>query len=139
MGSWKRCGTTRCDLPFQHYYISDDNMSLVFRSDDGPRYVKAWISHMVMYGLQIATIFFLRVRLMHLNVMKRRAQSLKESQVSGEDSVRSSLSKSRLCVNHLLARMSILPIDKPLTTLLTRKIPTVRIYSNTGRFHKLTF
>ncbi|KAK0453737.1 major facilitator superfamily domain-containing protein [Armillaria borealis] len=58
----------------------------VFRSDDGPRYVKAWISHMVMYGLQIATIFFLRVRLMHLNVLKRRAQSLKESQASGEDS-----------------------------------------------------
>lgn len=58
----------------------------VFRSDDSPRYVKAWISHMVMYGLQIAAIFFLRVRLMRLNVLKRRAQSLKESQASGEDS-----------------------------------------------------
>ncbi|KAK0206651.1 major facilitator superfamily domain-containing protein [Desarmillaria ectypa] len=58
----------------------------VFRSDDGPRYVKAWIAHMVMYGLQIATIFLLRIRLMRLNVLKRRAQSLKESQASGEDS-----------------------------------------------------
>ncbi|KAG7449332.1 MFS general substrate transporter [Guyanagaster necrorhizus] len=58
----------------------------VFRSNDSPRYEKAWIAHMVMYGLQIAAIFFLRVRLMRLNVLKRRAQSLKESQVSGEDS-----------------------------------------------------
>ncbi|KAF8915909.1 major facilitator superfamily domain-containing protein [Mucidula mucida] len=57
----------------------------VFRSDDAPRYYKAWISHIVMYGLQLAAIAFLRARLMRLNVLKRRAQKVAESKTSGED------------------------------------------------------
>ncbi|KAK7695578.1 hypothetical protein QCA50_000214 [Cerrena zonata] len=58
----------------------------VFRSNDGPRYIKAFVTHIVMYGIQLAVIVFLRLRLMRLNVLKRRAQGLRESRENGEDS-----------------------------------------------------
>ncbi|KAI0788139.1 major facilitator superfamily domain-containing protein [Fomes fomentarius] len=57
----------------------------VFRADDAPRYIKAFIAHMVMYALQVALLFFLRGYLMRQNVLKRRAAALRESTASGED------------------------------------------------------
>ncbi|KAJ7628862.1 MFS general substrate transporter [Roridomyces roridus] len=58
----------------------------VFRANDSPRYIHAFIAHMVMYGLQLAAIVFLRLRLMRLNVLKRRAQALQPTmaQANGE-------------------------------------------------------
>ncbi|KAF8897383.1 MFS general substrate transporter [Infundibulicybe gibba] len=58
----------------------------VFRDNDQPRYIKAFVAHMVVYGVQLLVIAYLRIRLMHLNVLKRRAQSLVPTSVSGEDS-----------------------------------------------------
>ncbi|KAJ7283840.1 major facilitator superfamily domain-containing protein [Mycena rebaudengoi] len=48
----------------------------VFRDNDKPRYIKAFIAHMVMYGIQLVAIVVLRIRLMRLNVLKRRAQAM---------------------------------------------------------------
>ncbi|KAG6837956.1 hypothetical protein H0H93_008350 [Arthromyces matolae] len=48
---------------------------LFFRANDAPRYMKAFIAHIVVYGIQLATIVFLRLRLMRLNALKRRAQN----------------------------------------------------------------
>ncbi|KAI5117294.1 hypothetical protein M0805_006816 [Coniferiporia weirii] len=59
----------------------------VFLANDGPRYIKAWTSHIVIYAVQLAAIVFLRARLMRLNVLKRRAQGLAENKVGGEDAV----------------------------------------------------
>ncbi|THV08714.1 MFS general substrate transporter [Dendrothele bispora CBS 962.96] len=56
----------------------------IFRSNDGPRYVKAWIAHIVIYGVQLATIALLRVYLMRQNVLKRRAQAKDATSASGE-------------------------------------------------------
>ncbi|KAI0321867.1 MFS general substrate transporter [Amylostereum chailletii] len=47
----------------------------VFRDNDKPRYIKAFIAHMVLYVVQLLVIVALRLRLMRLNVLKRRAQS----------------------------------------------------------------
>ncbi|KAF5388085.1 hypothetical protein D9615_000249 [Tricholomella constricta] len=57
----------------------------VFRNNDGPRYIKAFVAHIVVYGVQLATILFLRIRLMRLNVLKRRAQSLPATKANGEE------------------------------------------------------
>ncbi|KAI0641737.1 MFS general substrate transporter [Trametes meyenii] len=57
----------------------------VFRDNDGPKYPKAWIVHLVIYGIQLLTIFLLRVRLMRLNVLKRRAQGLSDTPDKVED------------------------------------------------------
>lgn len=46
----------------------------VFRANDAPRYIKAFIAHMVVYGVQLVVIVTLRLRLMRLNALKRRAQ-----------------------------------------------------------------
>jgi len=56
----------------------------VFRANDAPRYIKAFTAHLVMYGLQIAAIMVLRLRLMRLNVLKRRAQALEPTTANGE-------------------------------------------------------
>ncbi|KAF7301406.1 MFS general substrate transporter [Mycena indigotica] len=56
----------------------------VFRDNDKPRYIRAFIAHLVMYGLQLATIVVLRLRLMRLNVLKRREQALEPSKANGE-------------------------------------------------------
>ncbi|KAJ7228810.1 MFS general substrate transporter [Mycena pura] len=56
----------------------------VFRANDAPRYIHAFIAHLVMYGLQLAAIIVLRLRLMRLNVIKRRAQALEPSKANGE-------------------------------------------------------
>lgn len=39
---------------------------------------------MVMYVVQLVTIFALRARLMRLNVLKRRARGLRESKAGGD-------------------------------------------------------
>nr|VWP02591.1 Mitogen-activated protein kinase hog1 (MAP kinase hog1) (EC (BcSAK1) (Stress-activated mitogen-activated protein kinase) [Ganoderma boninense] len=52
----------------------------VFRANDKPRYIRAFIAHLVVYCVQLAALFFLRVYLMRLNVLKRRAAALRESQ-----------------------------------------------------------
>ncbi|KAI0749976.1 major facilitator superfamily domain-containing protein [Daedaleopsis nitida] len=57
----------------------------VFRANDAPRYVKAFIAHMVVYALQVAVLFLLSLYLMRQNVLKRRAAALRESAASGED------------------------------------------------------
>jgi len=57
----------------------------VFRDNDKPRYIKAFVAHIVVYGVQLATIVFLRVRLMRRNVLKRRAQSLPATRGNGEE------------------------------------------------------
>ena len=59
----------------------------VFRANDAPRYVKAFIAHMVVYAVQIATLFFLRLYLMRQNVLKRRAAALRETTAPGEANV----------------------------------------------------
>ena len=56
----------------------------VFRADDAPHYIRAFIAHMAVYGVQLVTIVLLRIRLMHQNVLKRRAQGMLPSQTSGE-------------------------------------------------------
>ncbi|KAJ3479348.1 hypothetical protein NLI96_g9127 [Meripilus lineatus] len=56
----------------------------VFRANDSPRYIKAFIAHMVVYGVQLVTIVLLRLRLMRLNAVKRRSQGVSETQVTGE-------------------------------------------------------
>jgi len=58
----------------------------VFRANDAPRYRKAFVVHIIIYGVQILTIVLLRIRLMRKNVLKRRAQALGDSRASGEDS-----------------------------------------------------
>ncbi|KAJ6629145.1 MFS general substrate transporter [Mycena sp. CBHHK59/15] len=56
----------------------------VFRADDAPRYIRAFIAHMVLYGIQLVAIVVLRLRLMRLNVLKRRAQALEPTKANGE-------------------------------------------------------
>ncbi|KAF9452066.1 MFS general substrate transporter [Macrolepiota fuliginosa MF-IS2] len=53
--------------------------------NDAPRYIKAFIAHMVVYGVQLVTIVFLRLRLTRHNILKRRAQEKTPSKSSGED------------------------------------------------------
>lgn len=57
----------------------------VFRANDAPRYIKAFIVHIVIYGVQMVTIVLLRAHLMRLNVLKRRAQKAVENKLSAED------------------------------------------------------
>ncbi|KAK7061570.1 MFS general substrate transporter [Favolaschia claudopus] len=56
----------------------------VFRANDSPRYIRAFIAHIVMYGVQLTAITVLRLRLMRLNVLKRRAQAIEPSTANGE-------------------------------------------------------
>ena len=57
---------------------------LVFRSNDGPRYIRAFVVHIVVYGIQLVAIVLLRLHLMRLNVLKRRSQSLEQTKASAE-------------------------------------------------------
>jgi len=61
--------------------------SPVFRNNDAPRYVRAFIAHIVVYGIQLATIVFLRIRLMRLNALKRQAQMDTSIKTSGKNLV----------------------------------------------------
>ena len=62
----------------------------VFRANDAPRYIKAFIAHMIVYALQIAVLFFLRLYLMRQNVLKRRAAAAADAaRASGEPRVSS--------------------------------------------------
>ncbi|KIY73759.1 MFS general substrate transporter [Cylindrobasidium torrendii FP15055 ss-10] len=45
----------------------------VFQARDSPGYYRAWVTHIIMYAIQLGAIIFLRARLMRLNVLKRRA------------------------------------------------------------------
>ncbi|KAH8106299.1 MFS general substrate transporter [Cristinia sonorae] len=56
----------------------------VFQDNDKPRYTKAFIAHIVVYGVQLGLIVFLRLRLMRLNVLKRRAQGIAETREGGQ-------------------------------------------------------
>lgn len=100
----------------------------MFRSNDGPKYIKAWVVHIVVYGVQLATIILLRLRLMRLNALKRRAQGLKESRENGDDSV--SVDKSpeaydRHCNSN--SRQSTFLTNTPSTTLRIRRTLIVSI------------
>lgn len=57
----------------------------VFRDNDKPRYIKAFVAHIIVYGIQLTTIVLLRIRLMRQNVVKRHAQSLPETRANGEE------------------------------------------------------
>lgn len=57
-------------------HISKRLILSVFRANDSPRYIKAFIAHIVLYGVQLVAIIFLRIHLMHRNVLKRRAQGM---------------------------------------------------------------
>lgn len=57
----------------------------MFIATDGPRYQKAWTTHIVIYAIQFSTLIFLRARLMRLNTLKRGAQGLPDSNLGGED------------------------------------------------------
>ena len=62
----------------------------VFRANDKPRYIKAFIAHMVVYGVQVVVLFLLRLYLMRLNALKRRAAALHEASAESDSvSVRS--------------------------------------------------
>ena len=62
----------------------------VFRADDAPRYVRAFVAHMVVYGVQVVVLFALRGYLMRLNVLKRRAAADADAaRASGEPRVSS--------------------------------------------------
>ena len=54
----------------------------VFRANDGPRYVHAFIAHIVVYSVQVLVLFGLRGYLMRLNALKRRAADAREVNVS---------------------------------------------------------
>ncbi|KII95361.1 hypothetical protein PLICRDRAFT_170021 [Plicaturopsis crispa FD-325 SS-3] len=56
----------------------------VFRANDGPRYVKAFVVHIIVYGIQLLVIVLLRIHLMRQNVLKRRAQKLPPTSTTGE-------------------------------------------------------
>jgi hypothetical protein len=75
-------------ISFTQTIFQRTNLSIsgpqVFRANDSPRYIRAFIAHLVMYGVQIAAIFVLRLRLMRLNVLKRRAQALEPTKANGE-------------------------------------------------------
>lgn len=100
----------------------------VFRSNDSPRYIKAFIAHLVVYCVQLAALFFLRLYLMRLNVLKRRATALRESSSSGEERV-SPLASSFVAVLATLSGARVCRASNSLTrtpsmTLLTRKTLT---------------
>jgi hypothetical protein len=57
----------------------------MFLANDGPRYLKAWTSHIVVYAVQCATIVFLRIYLMRQNALKRRAASGAEAIADGAE------------------------------------------------------
>lgn len=57
----------------------------VFRSNDAPRYTKAFVVHIVIYAIQCTVIVLLRVHLMRQNVLKRRAKGLAATRTSGQD------------------------------------------------------
>lgn len=76
-----------CRYYAEYCFGSEGRVGAVFRSNDAPRYIKAFIAHIVVYGVQLVAIVFLRLRLMRQNVLKRRAQAIAPSKSSGEDSV----------------------------------------------------
>ena len=61
----------------------------VFRDNDKPRYIKAFVAHMVVYVVQVVVLFFLRMYLMRLNVLKRRAAAARELETPVSGSVSS--------------------------------------------------
>ncbi|KAJ4472329.1 major facilitator superfamily domain-containing protein [Lentinula aciculospora] len=54
-------------------------------ANDAPRYVKAFIVHIIIYGIQLTVIVFLRLHLIRRNQSKRQARALQETGASGED------------------------------------------------------
>jgi len=74
--------------------------SPVFQDNDAPRYVKAFVAHIVVYGIQLATIIFLRIRLMRLNALKRRAQMDTSNKIDSKDLVR-------------ISQIDAVPINRP--------------------------
>ncbi|CAA7259541.1 unnamed protein product [Cyclocybe aegerita] len=59
----------------------------VFRETEAPRYVKAFVAHIVMYGIQLATIFLLRLHLMRQNILKRRAQGIVVGEKASDEGI----------------------------------------------------
>ena len=70
----------------------------VFRADDAPRYVRAFVAHMVVYGVQVVVLFALRGYLMRLNVLKRRAAADADAaRASGEPRVSFEAGSYKFC------------------------------------------
>jgi len=57
----------------------------VFQANDGPRYFRAFVAHIVVYGVQLVTIFLLRIHLMRQNALKRQAKDIRSSKGIPED------------------------------------------------------
>ncbi|KAF8974370.1 major facilitator superfamily domain-containing protein [Flammula alnicola] len=57
----------------------------VFRDNDKPRYIKAFVAHIIVYGIQLVVIFLLRLHLMRRNALKRRAHTSAPSKRIGEN------------------------------------------------------
>jgi hypothetical protein len=87
----------------------------VFKSNDAPRYTQAFIAHIVVYGVQMATIVFLRLYLMRQNALKRRAQDIAPGQPSNEDAVGIDQFLCQSSFDHVKSRARISHTDMPLT------------------------
>lgn len=66
---------TGIDIPLSAWATGNAVGPQVFQSNDAPHYIKAFIAHLVVYCVQIVAIIVLRLRLMRLNQLKRRAQN----------------------------------------------------------------
>ena len=80
---------------------------------------------MVVYGIQLVAIVFLRLRLMRLNVIKRREQGIRESQAAGQEAVRTAFIVVAPHFDRVYYRESRLATGTLLTISLTEKIETV--------------
>ena len=126
MGRWK-CGwpprrvmiaILRCHHRHNNFFV------IVFRANDAPRYIKAFIAHMVVYGVQLVVIVTLRLRLMRLNALKRRAQKDFDD---AANRVRYYMTSSSCCSTSDQRSRNELSTNTHLTILRTRKIRIVRI------------
>jgi hypothetical protein len=86
-GQWGTQSDLKVDLLHMSILLLS-HCTAVFRDNEAPRYTKAFVAHIVIYGVQLIAIIFLRGHLMRQNVLKRRAQAKKVTKTSGEDSVR---------------------------------------------------
>jgi membrane protein implicated in regulation of membrane protease activity len=57
----------------------------MFRTNDGPRYLKAWTSHLVVYAVQLAALVVVRVLLVRRNRAKRADAGDRVQNGSGEE------------------------------------------------------
>ncbi|KAH9482839.1 putative transporter [Psilocybe cubensis] len=79
------------ELLFSAWAVGNAVGPQVFRDNDKPRYLKAFVAHLVVYGVQLVTIFVLRVHLMRRNVLKRRERYNRSPEQTGQEVLDESL------------------------------------------------